>query len=184
MKKPGASALPSDRYTLPAYLGPGQESRAVSLNEIIENSRSIYKRLCGPKVFLEVNLQPNLDQTLDDVVDLNQLLSNLLLLAANAMPFGGFLILWTSNVKCSEELLGQGQYVRVLIEIQRSAPDGTQPIRTLGKGKMQSLRALVRAKVAECQGWFVECQETECRSLLEVLLPSVSLSSAESWAAA
>jgi len=184
MKTPGASALPFDRNALPAYSGPGPESRAVSLNEIIENSRSIYGRLCGPKIFLEVNLQPNLDRTLDGVVDLNQLLSNLLLLAANTMPSGGFLVLWTSNVKCSEELLGQGQYVRVLIEIRRSAPNGTQPIRTLGDHKMQSLRALVRANVAECQGWFVECHETERRSLLEVLLPSVSLSSAESWAAA
>ncbi len=184
MKRPRVSAIPFDRETLLAKSSLRSEVTAFSIDETIENSRSLHERLCQLRVSLNLNLQSGLDSSPNEVVNLSQFLIKLVLMAANAMPFGGVMTVSTSSVKCSKEILGQGQYVRVLIQIERSAPDGTQPVWALSNDEAQSLRALVRAKIAECQGWFVECQETERRISTEVLLPSVARADTETRAAA
>ena len=90
----------------------------VQLNSVIGELRSMLRRAISGSVKIELSLAPELWTTRIDVGQLEQLLMNLIVNAADAMPEGGTVVVETANVEFdgpspTEPQVTAGPYVRI-----------------------------------------------------------------------
>lgn len=74
------------------------QARIVDLNLLLTRFLPILKRMVGPSIALDAELDPGLGQTRGDLGQLKQIVLNLILNARDAMPLGGSVRIVTSNV--------------------------------------------------------------------------------------
>jgi len=93
------------------------QPRVLDLNEVIRNMETMLRRLIGEHVEMETCLSPELAWVRADPLQLEQVIMNLAINGADAMPQGGRLVLETDNVELEAGLepapteLRQGAYV-------------------------------------------------------------------------
>jgi signal transduction histidine kinase/CheY-like chemotaxis protein len=93
--------------------------RVVSLNELVGNLQRLLDRLIGPHVMLETELAPDLWAVRADAGQLEQVVTNLVVNARDALPRGGTVRLVTRNVTLTPDAaaayadLPAGDYVRL-----------------------------------------------------------------------
>ena len=97
------------------------QPRVLDLNEVIANMETMLRRLIGEHVELVATLAPVLGRVKADPLQLEQVIMNLAINAADAMPRGGRLILETDNIELeaglepSSEELRPGSYVLLAV---------------------------------------------------------------------
>ncbi len=97
------------------------QPRVLDLNEVILNMEKMLRRLLGEHVELVASLAPGLGRVKADPLQLEQVIMNLAINGADAMPRGGRLILETDNVELEPELepaateLPPGSYVLLAV---------------------------------------------------------------------
>ena len=97
------------------------QPRVLDLNEVITNMETMLRRLIGEHVELVATLAPVLGRVKADPLQLEQVIMNLAINAADAMPRGGRLILETDNVELEAGLepssaeLRPGSYVLLAV---------------------------------------------------------------------
>jgi two-component system, cell cycle sensor histidine kinase and response regulator CckA len=95
------------------------EPKVLDLNEVIDSSARMLRRLIGEDIILATVLSPRLSRVRIDPVQVEQLILNLGVNARDAMPRGGRLTLSTENVdvrkqdRRSDPDLKPGRYVRL-----------------------------------------------------------------------
>jgi len=93
--------------------------RVVALNELVGNLHRLLDRLIGPHVMLETELAPDLWAVRADAGQLEQVVTNLVVNARDALPRGGTIRLATRNVTLTPDAaaayadLPAGDYVRL-----------------------------------------------------------------------
>jgi PAS domain S-box-containing protein len=90
----------------------------VQLNTLLGELRTMLRRTIPERVTIDLRLAPDLSTTRIDVGQLEQLVLNLVVNAADAMPDGGSVLLETANVEGqvpAESGLSQGRYVRLAV---------------------------------------------------------------------
>ncbi len=147
--------------------------QSLCLNALISERTFLYTKLCGVGISLVTQLQPDLDLVGVQELQIERLLLNLILSAKYSMPFGGQLLLSTSNIQFPEQ-----KYVRLLLSIRRNPPDGSVPCVSHRRWDVKLSRKAMSAIVASSGGTMAVCQETELRSFTEVLLLSAAESAA------
>jgi PAS domain S-box-containing protein len=75
------------------------QPRVLDLNEVIAGMQTMLRRLIGEHIELEASLAPQLGRVKADPLQLEQVIMNLAINAADAMPRGGRLILETDDVE-------------------------------------------------------------------------------------
>ncbi|MEP6694181.1 MAG: ATP-binding protein [Chloroflexota bacterium] len=89
----------------------------VQLNTVLGELRTMLRRTIPKSVTIDLSLAPDLWTVRMDVGQLEQLLLNLIVNAADAMPDGGTALIKTSNVEFNGEIqepnLNSGRYVRL-----------------------------------------------------------------------
>ncbi|MBD3221656.1 PAS domain S-box protein [bacterium] len=85
------------------------DRRVVSLNDIIQEMEDMLRRLLREDVTVRCRLAPDLGVVRGDVAQLHNVLINLAVNAADAMPDGGLLTIETQNVELGEEYLRDHQ---------------------------------------------------------------------------
>ena len=91
--------------------------KAISISELIADSISL--ALSGSNVKCELGISDDLWEIDGDKGQLNQVFSNLIINADQAMPDGGNIKVWTENINVVEKdqlQLQQGRYVKITIE--------------------------------------------------------------------
>jgi signal transduction histidine kinase/CheY-like chemotaxis protein len=97
------------------------QPRALSLNESIQQSQAMLKRLLGETITLDCSCAPELPCVFADENSMDQVIMNLVVNARDAMPNGGTLRLVTSAVKLgAEDVLSHpearpGEFVRLSV---------------------------------------------------------------------
>ncbi len=79
------------------------QPKRISLNDVVDTSQKLLRRLIGEQVVLTVDLDPDLGVIHADVNQLEQVLMNLAVNARDAMPSGGNLTITTKLVSFPEE---------------------------------------------------------------------------------
>jgi CheY-like chemotaxis protein len=74
------------------------DPKLLKLNQVIESSMRLLRRVLGETIRLHTDLAPNLAHVKIDPVQLEQILMNTLVNARDAMPQGGLLTIATANV--------------------------------------------------------------------------------------
>jgi PAS domain S-box-containing protein len=83
------------------------ETKVLSLNEVVTETRKMLIRLIGEDVEIVTTLQPDLGLVKADPGQVEQILMNLAVNARDAMPDGGKLIIETREVELDEEYAGR-----------------------------------------------------------------------------
>jgi two-component system cell cycle sensor histidine kinase/response regulator CckA len=97
------------------------QPKVVDLNETIEETTSLLRRLIGEDITIEKNLSPDLWHIEADPGQLSQVLMNLSINSRDAMPGGGTLLIETSNVVLDKEYASRhmavapGRYVMLAV---------------------------------------------------------------------
>jgi two-component system cell cycle sensor histidine kinase/response regulator CckA len=101
-----------------AFSRKGTASPVVAnLNNVVKESHSMLRRLIGEDIALVLDLDPELEQTLVDPGQIQQVLLNLAVNARDAMPAGGKLTLQTANVRVETEGDDPSTAKRVLLRV-------------------------------------------------------------------
>jgi two-component system cell cycle sensor histidine kinase/response regulator CckA len=79
------------------------QPRRINLNDLIEESIKLLRRVIGEHIEVRIVAAPNLRVALADPAQIEQVLMNLCLNARDAMPDGGQLIVETQNVEIGDE---------------------------------------------------------------------------------
>jgi two-component system cell cycle sensor histidine kinase/response regulator CckA len=88
------------------------QPRSVDLNEALRGVHSMLRRLVHDNVVIMLNLDPRIEQVQVDPGQLDQVVVNLVVNSADALPKGGTISLETSNVTLTHEDAAQYAYVR------------------------------------------------------------------------
>lgn len=80
---------------------------AIDLNKLTHNLQQMLERLIGEDIHLQTTLQPDLYLILADAGQLEQVITNLVVNARDAMPTGGQLTIETCNITVDESYLQQ-----------------------------------------------------------------------------
>ncbi|MDB4890741.1 MAG: domain S-box-containing protein, partial [Gemmatimonadetes bacterium] len=75
----------------------------VNLNDVVARIEPMLRRVSSESIVLRTSLAPDLDMVLADAAQLEQVILNLAVNAADAMPDGGTLLLETTNVELDED---------------------------------------------------------------------------------
>ncbi|PYP82793.1 MAG: hybrid sensor histidine kinase/response regulator [Blastocatellia bacterium AA13] len=97
------------------------QPRVLNLNNAVSDMKKMLRRVIGEDIDLIADLAPDAHNIKADPGQIEQILMNLAVNSRDAMPFGGQLIIRTSNVELDEPRAGQlnasrGRYVRLSIE--------------------------------------------------------------------
>jgi signal transduction histidine kinase/CheY-like chemotaxis protein len=109
------------------YLNP----EVLELNEVVRRLEPIFRRLGGAAITLEIRLDPELCRVKADPAQIDQVLTNLVVNACDAMPAGGKLSIETRSVVVSpprsddQALLPPGRYARVTVSDTGQGMDET-----------------------------------------------------------
>ena len=79
------------------------QRRALDLNEVVETTVGMLRRLIGEYIALDMQLAPELPPIFADPSNVDQVIMNLALNARDAMPEGGKLTIVTSQIEIDEE---------------------------------------------------------------------------------
>ncbi len=101
------------------------QAHVLNLNEIIENSEKLLRRLIGENIQFTVDLDDNLSWVKVDPGQVEQVIMNLVINARDAMPKGGSLTIETQNVYFKEALDNQkaGIYASMVVRDNGSGMD-------------------------------------------------------------
>jgi PAS domain S-box-containing protein len=77
--------------------------KQVDLNELVSEATSLFSRLIGEQIRVQMRLNPAVPSVLADPAQINQVLMNLAINARDAMPGGGDLVIATDRVQLREE---------------------------------------------------------------------------------
>jgi PAS domain S-box-containing protein len=159
-------------------LGSNQGSRPalINLNEILAERQPLYNHLCGSTISVEMRLGEDLDLVLNHALHLEKLALNLILSAKHSMPYGGNIVVSTSNVSApGEKGTADKQFVKLSVEAHRNPPNGMPPAQFASHAQNSELTlTVVNAIVAVSEGTITTKDESELVSATEVLLPSIA----------
>jgi PAS domain S-box-containing protein len=164
------------------------QPRELDLNGIILNMEKMLRRLLGEHIELATSLAPGLGRIKADPLQLEQVIMNLAINGADAMPRGGRLILETENVELEPGLepaameLRPGSYVLLAVsdngvgmdsEIQGRLFEPFFTTKPPGKGTGLGL-STVYGIVAQSGGYIQVYSRPGCGSCFMVYLPRVA----------
>ena len=163
------------------------ETKIVDLNELVEKTTNLLRRLIEEDISLTVVLDPKLYRINAAPGQLEQILMNLIVNARDAMPDGGCLLIETRNVdfennsRSAHTDLIPGQYVRLTIadsghgmteDIQNKIFEPFFTTKEVGKGTGLGL-AVVHGLVKQFGGSIVVNSEVGVGTTFELLFPIV-----------
>jgi PAS domain S-box-containing protein len=164
------------------------ETELIDLNEIITEMEAMLRPLIGADVVLTTALDPALGPIVADPGQLNQVVMNLVVNAADAMPTGGSLSIETANAEVgagSEGTIDAGSYVTLSVRDEGEGIDEEtlrqifEPFFTTkdsGKGTGLGL-ATVYGIVKQSGGYLEVESEVGVGSLFRIYLPLADASS-------
>jgi signal transduction histidine kinase/CheY-like chemotaxis protein len=161
--------------------------RVLSLNDLVGNLQRLLDRLIGPQVMLETDLDPGLRSVRADPGQLEQVITNLVVNARDALPRGGTIRVVTRNVALRADAspafsdLPAGEYVRLEVTDSGEGMDAATLARvfepfftTKEKGKGTGLGlATAYGIVRQAGGAIGADSRPGAGSTFTVLLPSV-----------
>ncbi|HEU5171269.1 MAG TPA: PAS domain S-box protein, partial [Gemmatimonadales bacterium] len=111
------------------------QPRALSLNAVIADAETLWRRLVGERIVIETVLDPRLGAVRVDVGQIEQVLLNLVVNARDAMPAGGTITVETREVEVDARLAAQcagitpGRYVAVTVRDTGQGMDAATRVR-------------------------------------------------------
>ena len=165
------------------------EPQVIDLNEAVENTRNLLRRLIGERIDLVTALDAGTPFVRVDPGQLQQVLVNLAVNASDAMPGGGRLTIETANIDFTDthhrgdEGIAPGRYVMVAVSDTGSGMDAetrehlfepfftTKPV---GKGTGLGL-ATVFGIVKQSGGYIYVYSEVGHGSTFKVFLPATNV---------
>lgn len=99
------------------------DPKALNVNDVIEDTNKILRRLIGEDIELALNLQPDLGMVKADLGQIQQIIMNLAVNAREAMPRGGRLAIETAKADLNEEFVKKYPYVKTGSYIMISVSD-------------------------------------------------------------
>ncbi len=164
------------------------EPKVVDINEIVQETEKMLRRLIGEDILLSTRLGKELGKVKVDPAQLGQVVMNLAVNARDAMPNGGHLIIETENYEITPEFIGQhsypvkaGQFVRLTVkddgigmppETQARIFDPFFTTKEKGKGTGLGL-AMVYGLVKQSEGYIDVHSEVGVGTTLDIYLPRV-----------
>lgn len=159
--------------------------KAVDLNEIVLDSKSMLRRLIREDIKVDFEIQPEIGSVMADSTQIQQILMNLALNAGDSMPNGGKMTIGTSNVFLDEEfqkhhpVIDVGDYVLLSVSDVGIGMDEETISRifepfysTKEKGRGTGLGlATVYGIVKQHGGYIWAYSEPEQGSIFKVYLP-------------
>ena len=103
IQKAGRIAASLTRDLLAFSRKQARQPVVVSLNDVVTNAENLLRRLVGVEIDLQVSLDPALQSVKADPSQVQQVLMNLAVNAADAMPRGGRLAIATGNLASGEK---------------------------------------------------------------------------------
>ena len=152
------------------------EARILNLNSVVNRFLPRLRRMAGPSIALEAELDPGLGAVRADPSHMRQILLNLVLNARDSMPLGGKMCIQTGNI----ELPGSHPFVRLAVEDNGAGIDPEmaehlfEPFFTNRRpGKGLGL-AVVHAMVSAADGLINVDSNPGAGSRFEIFLPRVT----------
>jgi two-component system cell cycle sensor histidine kinase/response regulator CckA len=97
IRKAGVNAATLAEQLLTFSRKDSKQKKLVNLSEIIQSEEELVRRLAGPQIELEFRVDQSLDLVWADRGQLQQVLTNLVTNARDAMPAGGSIVIETMN---------------------------------------------------------------------------------------
>ena len=161
------------------------QPKVVDLNQLVEDSAKMLRRLIGEDIEVITRFEPRLDRVLADPGQVEQVLMNLVVNARDAMPRGGRITVATANVRFDEEFVSHhagarlGHYVMLSVSDTGTGMDEKtkaqifEPFFTtkeVGKGTGLGL-STVYGIVKQSEGYVWVDSEVEVGTTLRIYLP-------------
>jgi signal transduction histidine kinase/CheY-like chemotaxis protein len=168
------------------------QPRAVNLNAIVSEARTMLQPLVGELIRVNTVLQPGLSQVMADPGQIDQILMNLAANARDAMPGGGTLTIGTHDVtlerpvRNADEEIPLGRYAVLTVsdtgtgmslETQRHMFEPFFTTKEQGKGTGLGL-ATVYGIVKQNGGWIAVQSEDAKGTAFQIYFPSIAEASA------
>jgi PAS domain S-box-containing protein len=102
IKKAGIRASALTQQLLAFSRKQSLQPQVLNLNQVVNNTHQLLRRLIGEDLNLILDLNPNLAQVMADPGQVEQIMLNLAVNARDAMPEGGKLVIATDNVILDE----------------------------------------------------------------------------------
>ncbi|MFO1041254.1 MAG: PAS domain S-box protein [Planctomycetaceae bacterium] len=169
------------------------EPKIVDVNEIVEQSVKLLRRVIGKRIILSVNLSADLPSILADPGQIEQVIMNLVLNSRDAMPEGGMLTIQTHDRTIMEENLQAipplecGRYVELIVadngcgmsdEVKSHLFEPFFTTKGIGKGTGLGL-AVVHGVVQQSHGSILVESNVDTGTSFRLMFPAVLFSKIE-----
>ncbi len=182
IRKAGVTAATLAEQLLTFSRKDSKQNKMVNLSEIIQSEEELFRRLAGTQIDLKLQLDQNLDLVWADRGQLQQVLTNLVTNARDAVPAGGAIVIETMN---GTDRGGGGKtegYVQLKVTdtgIGMSAETATrlfEPFFTTKKaGKGTGLGLAIAHNIVEGLGGTIKAESQPGRgSVFTICLPRAS----------
>jgi two-component system, cell cycle sensor histidine kinase and response regulator CckA len=104
-------------------------SHSIDLNRVVRHMDDMLRRLLGPQIAIDLQLQPELAAIRADESQIGQVIMNLAVNARDAMPRGGTLSMRTANVELGQEHLDVIPGPHVLLTVADNGQGMTSEVR-------------------------------------------------------